>query len=154
MKIIFLSLLLVTSLIVPAFALDLPEPTDYIVDTINLLKADTITTIKTVCKELDPKAQLAVVVVNSTQPYAIEQWSIKLAEKWKVGYKGKDNGVILILAKGDRKVRIEVGRGLESILTDAKAGRIINNVIIPYFKRGDWDGGLIAGIDAIKKELK
>ncbi len=146
--------LLFLGLVSPVIAgMNLPEPTGYVVDTIGLLKPTTVSTITQLCKDLDSVAQVAVCVVNSTQPNDIEGYSIKLAEKWKVGYKGKDNGVILLLAKGDRKVRIEVGRGLEDKLTDAKAGQIINNIIIPYFKQGDWDGGILAGVQAIKKEV-
>ena len=159
MKRFWLCLMVIITLVIPILAsteltaMDLPEPTGYVVDTISLLKPATVTQLTKTCEMLDKTAQVAILVIASTQPYTMEQYSIKLAEKWKVGYKGKDNGIILILAKNDRKVRIEVGRGLEAIIPDAKAGRIINEIIIPYFKNGDWDGGMIAGLEAIKKEV-
>lgn len=153
MRKLVLGLLLVLFFAIPGITATLPEPTGYVVDTIGLLKPGTVKSLTTTCENLDKVAQVAVCVVGSTQPDTIEYFSIKLAEKWKVGYKGVDNGIIIILAKTDRKVRIEVGRGMESIITDAKAGRIINDTIIPFFKQGDWDGGLIAGLDAIKKEI-
>ena len=143
-------------LVIPALAaMNLPEPTGYVVDTTGTLKPETVSYLTNTCKDFDSKgkAQIAVCVVNSTQPYSIEQWSIKLAEKWKVGYKGIDNGAILVWAKGDRKVRLEVGRGTEALITDAEANRIVNDVIIPCFKKGDFDDGMVAGLEAIKKEV-
>ena len=132
----------------------IPDATGYVMDTIGLLDAGTVDQLTAFCKSVEPKLQLAVLIVNSTQPYSIEQYGIKVGDAWKVGYKGKDNGVIVILAKTDRKVRIEVGRGAESFLPDAKAGQIINTVIIPRFKQGDWSGGLVEGLKAINKEVK
>lgn len=154
MKKFILCLFLIALLYVPAISMNLPEPTGYVVDTIGLLRTDTIEQITTICTALDKKTQVAVLVVGTTQPDSIEQYSIKLAEKWKVGYKGVDNGIIIILAKIDRKVRIEVGRGTEAIITDAKASKIVNDVIIPCFKKGDWDGGIIAGLKEIEKEVQ
>ena len=79
----------------------------------------------------------------------MEDFTIKVAEKWKIGYKGKDNGVIFFVSKKDRKMRIEVGRGLEVALTDLMAGRIVDNVISPQFKAGNFDEGFTLGIEAI-----
>ena len=138
--------------VVHAVQINLPEPTGYVVDTIGLLKADTVASLTVTCKALDPVAQVAVVIVGSTQPWSIDQYSIKLAEKWKPGYKGKDNGVILIVAKDDHKMRVEVGRGLEGSINDAKAGRIISSMV-PYFKAGDYDNGVLVGVRAIKQEI-
>lgn len=91
-------------------------------------------------------AQVAILLVPSTQPEAIEQYSIRVAEAWKLGHKGKDDGILMLVAKNDRKVRIEVGYGLEGAVPDAIAKRIIDEAITPLFKQGDFAGGLKAGV--------
>lgn len=92
-------------------------------------------------------SQIAVLIVPTTQPEAIEQFSIRVAEAWKIGRKKVDDGAILLIAKNDRKLRIEVGYGLEGALPDITAKRIIDEIITPKFKAGDFDGGVEAGID-------
>jgi uncharacterized protein len=92
-------------------------------------------------------SQLAVLIVPTTQPEEIEQYGIRVADAWKLGRKGVDDGAILIVAKNDRRVRIEVGRGLEGAMPDAIANRIIDETVAPHFKLGDYDGGVEAGID-------
>lgn len=131
-----------------------PEPTNYAVDTVGKLNQNTVDTLNSLLKSFDPKAQVAVVVVDTTSPESLEEYSIHLADKWKVGYKGIDNGVILLVAVKDRKIRIEVGRGIEDKITDAEAGRIINEIISPKLRNGDWDGGITAGVNAIMDQLK
>jgi uncharacterized protein len=91
-------------------------------------------------------AQIAVLVVSSTQPEAIEQFTIRVAEQWKVGRKGSDDGAILVVAVKDRALRIEVGYGLEGALPDAVAKRIIAEDIVPHFKQNDFYGGIDAGV--------
>lgn len=132
----------------------LPEPTGYVVDNAKIISSQVFSQLEQICKSVEPNAQIAILTISSTQPYSIEQYSIKLAEKWKVGYAGKDNGVILIVAKDDRKVRIEIGRGVEDKITDAKAGRIIQNNIVPFFKQGNYSEGILNGTNAIKEALK
>jgi uncharacterized protein len=90
-------------------------------------------------------AQIAVLIVPTTQPETIEQFGIRVAEKWKVGRKGVDDGAILIVAMKDRAVRIEVGYGLEGVLPDAIVKRIVEEDIVPRFKQGDFYGGIDAG---------
>ena len=90
-------------------------------------------------------AQLAVLLVPTTQPETIEQYSLRVAEAWKLGQKGKDNGLLVVVAKNDRKLRIEVGYGLEGDIPDAVARRVIDETISPRFKQGDFAGGLAAG---------
>ncbi len=131
----------------------LPEATGYVVDQANILKSETKQKAEATLKSLDSKAQIAVVTVVTTQPLDEKQYAMKLAEKWKPGYKGKDNGIIFLIVTGDRKVRIEVGRGLEGSINDAKAGRILDDAVVPFLKKGDWDGGVLSGIDAIAKNL-
>ncbi len=92
-------------------------------------------------------SQIAVLVVPTTQPEEIEQFGIRVFDQWKLGRKGVDDGAILLVAKTDRRVRIEVGTGLEGALPDAIANRIIDETITPHFKLGDYDGGVEAGVD-------
>lgn len=98
--------------------------------------------------------QIAVLIVPTTQPEAIEQYSIRVVEQWKLGRKGVDDGVLLLVAKDDRKLRIEVGYGLEGVLPDAIAKRIIAEDISPHFKQGDFYGGIVAGITRITGVLQ
>ncbi len=92
-------------------------------------------------------AQLAVLVVPTTQPEAIEQYSIRVVDAWKLGREAPDDGALLLVAIEDRALRIEVGRGLEGALTDLVANRIIDETITPRFREGDFAGGIEAGVD-------
>jgi uncharacterized protein len=92
-------------------------------------------------------AQLAVLIVPTTGDEQIEQYSIRVVEKWKLGRKNVDDGALLIIAKNDRTLRIEVGYGLEGVLNDATSKRIISEVIVPRFQQGDFYGGIEAGVD-------
>ena len=94
-------------------------------------------------------SQIAVLIVPTTAPEAIEQYSIRVAEAWKIGRKKVDDGAILLVAKDDHKLRIEVGYGLEGALTDVAARRIIDEIITPKFRSGDFAGGISAGVDRI-----
>lgn len=98
-------------------------------------------------------SQIAVLLVPTTQPETIEQFGIRVAEAWKLGRKGVDDGVLLLVAKDDRMMRIEVGYGLEGALNDATAHRIVSEIITPYFKRGEIYPGIDAGVDAIVKVI-
>ena len=130
-----------------------PEPTNYVVDAAGALSQATIDSLNAELKTFDGKAQIAVAVVKTTAPFTIEEYGIKLAEKWKVGYQGKDNGIIIILATEDRKVRIEVGKGLEGDIPDAVAGRIIDEAMIPSLKISNWDAAIVYGVQALKIKL-
>jgi len=94
-------------------------------------------------------SQVAVLMVPTTRPEPIEQYAIRVAEQWQLGRRKVDDGAILVVAKEDREVRIEVGYGLEGVLTDAAAKRIIAEVIVPRFGRDDFSGGIVAGVDSI-----
>lgn len=98
--------------------------------------------------------QIAILMLPSTEPEAIEQYSIRVAEAWKLGQKGKDNGLLLLVAKNDRDVRIEVGYGLEGEITDLTSSRIIREIIVPHFKNNDYFGGLDAALNAIMTRLE
>jgi uncharacterized protein len=91
-------------------------------------------------------SQIAVLIVPTTQPETIEQYSLRVAENWKIGRKKIDDGALLVIAKNDHKLRIEVGYGLEGALTDVTARRIIDEVIAPHFKTGDFAGGISEGL--------
>jgi uncharacterized protein len=94
-------------------------------------------------------AQIAVLIVPTTAPEPIEEYSLRVAERWKLGRAGVDDGVLLLVAKDDRRLRIEVGYGLEGAIPDAVAKRVISEVIVPYFQRGDYAGGVTAGVDRL-----
>lgn len=96
-------------------------------------------------------SQLAVLIVPTTQPEAIEPYAIRVLEQWKLGRRSVDDGVLLLVAKNDRSVRIEVGYGLEGVLSDAITKRIINELIVPRFKQGDFFGGIDASVDQMIK---
>jgi uncharacterized protein len=94
-------------------------------------------------------SQLAVLIVSTTSPETIEEYSLRVAEQWKLGRKKIDDGVILLIAKNDRALRIEVGYGLEGALNDATSKRIISEIITPHFKQGDFNQGITAGVNQI-----
>lgn len=104
--------------------------------------------------EASKGSQVAVLIVPTTQPEAIEQYSIRVVERWKLGRKRVDDGVLLIVAKDDRRMRIEVGRGLEGAIPDAIAKRIVAEAIAPRFKEGDFYGGITAGVDRILRVIE
>jgi len=99
-------------------------------------------------------SQIAVLIVPTTQPEAIEQFSIRVAEAWTIGRAGKDDGVILVVAKNDRTLRIEVGYGLEGAIPDAIGKRIIEEIIVPHFRDGDFSGGITQGVASIMKLIE
>ncbi|MCG9875220.1 MAG: TPM domain-containing protein [Leptospiraceae bacterium] len=99
-------------------------------------------------------SQIQVLIVPTTKPEEIEQYSIRLAEAAKIGRKGVDDGVILLVAKNDRRLRIEVGYGLEGVIPDALARRIISEIITPRFKEGNFDQGISEGVDAIANLIR
>lgn len=98
--------------------------------------------------------QIAVAILKSLDGEDLEDFSIRLAEKWKIGTASRDNGVILLISLDDRKMRVEVGYGLEGALTDATADSIIRNSIAPHFRRGDYYGGISAGVEKIIEATK
>jgi uncharacterized protein len=96
-------------------------------------------------------SQIAVLLVPTTKPETIEQYSIRVVDQWKLGRRGVDDGVLLLIAKEDRALRIEVGRGLEGVIPDAYGKRIVSDEIAPRFKQGDFNGGINAGVDRVIK---
>src|SRR5882672_11038695 len=99
-------------------------------------------------------SQIAVLIVPTTAPESIEQYSIGVAQVWKIGRRQFDDGVLLVVAKNDRHLRIEVGYGLEGALTDVTSKRIIDEIITPKFRNGDFAGGITAGVDRIMRVIE
>ncbi|WP_315724960.1 MULTISPECIES: YgcG family protein [unclassified Bradyrhizobium] len=128
-----------------------PQLTGRVVDQTGTLSASDVAGLTQKLKDLETRkgSQVAVLIVPTTQPETIEQFSIRVAEAWKIGRRKVDDGALLVIAKNDRKLRIEVGYGLEGSLTDVTARRIIDEVITPKFRSGDFAGGIDAGIDRI-----
>ncbi|MDP9012448.1 MAG: YgcG family protein, partial [Pseudomonadota bacterium] len=128
-----------------------PQLTARVTDLTGTLSGEAVNRIETklAAFEAAKGSQIAVLIVPTTQPEEIEQFGIRVFDQWKLGRKGVDDGAILLVAKNDRRVRIEVGRGLEGALPDAIANRIIEETITPHFKVGDFDGGVEAGLDRI-----
>lgn len=126
-----------------------PALTGRVVDQTSTLSSDATARITQKLKDLQTRkgSQIAVLLVPSVQPETIEQFSLRVAEAWKIGRKKIDDGALLVIAKADRKLRIEVGYGLEGALNDVTAKRIIDEIITPKFKAGDFDGGVEAGVD-------
>jgi len=126
-----------------------PPLSSRVTDLTGTLDASARSSLESRLREFEQKhgSQLAVLIVPSTQPEAIEQYSMRVAEAWKLGRKGIDDGAILVVAMQDRTMRIEVGYGLEGALNDATSKRIISEIITPEFRRGDFAGGIDAGVD-------
>ena len=126
-----------------------PVLTARVIDQTGTLSAATAARITSQLEALEAQkgSQIVVLIVPTTQPEEIEQFDIRVVDEWKLGRKGIDDGAVLVVAKNDRRVRIEVGRGLEGALTDATANRIVDEEIAPRFKKGDFDGGVQAGVD-------
>ncbi|MEO8504779.1 MAG: TPM domain-containing protein [Acidobacteriota bacterium] len=139
-----------------AAALDAPALTGRVVDGARLLDADQHVALEQKLADFEQKTgvQVAVLTVESLEGDTIEAFSMRVAEAWKLGQKERDNGVLFTIAKDDRKMRIEVGYGLESKLTDATSGRILDNVVRPQFRAGDFPGGVDRGVDAILGSLE
>ena len=128
-----------------------PPLTSRVTDLTGTLSGGAVARIEAKLAALEAKkgSQVAVLIVPTTQPEEIEQYGIRVEDTWKLGRKGVDDGVYLIVAKNDRRVRIEVSYGLEGALPDAVANRIITETITPHFKIGDYDGGVEAGVNQI-----
>src|SRR5271155_2728045 len=142
---------LLFSLAAIAFALDLPPLTGRVVDQANVMTPQSRTELEAKLKGLEDKSsiQLVVATVKSLQGSDIETYANQLARFWKLGEAKKNNGVLLLVAPNEHKVRIEVGYGLEGTLTDALSSVIISSAIIPRFKTGDYSGGIERGVDGI-----
>jgi uncharacterized protein len=136
----------------PCFTQSLPKPSGFVNDFAGIMKADDVQAAESLASAFRKKtgAELALVTVTSFAPYAsIEEFCTALMEDWGVGERGKDNGILLVLAMNEREVKIEVGYGLEGAIPDSAAGRILDTVVIPAFRKDDFSGGLAEGFRAI-----
>jgi uncharacterized protein len=130
-----------------------------VTDMAGMLDANQRTTLENVLQDYEQRtgSQIAILLVKSTAPEAIEQYSIRVYDEWKLGRKGVDDGVLLLVAKDNppalRRLRIEAGRGVQGSLTDAQSKRILQDVIAPHFRQNDFYGGLSAGVSAISSLL-
>jgi len=129
---------------------DMPAPTGYVTDLAGVLSQQSVAQLDQLCTEVDQQAhaQIAVVLVKTTAGEDIDQFSIDLATKWKIGPKSSDKGVLLLFATDDHKYRIEVGYGLEGALNDAKAGDI-GRAMVPQLRAGDYDGAVMLGVQQV-----
>ncbi|MGY3356009.1 putative membrane protein YgcG [Bradyrhizobium sp. GM0.4] len=126
-----------------------PQLTGRVVDQTGTLSSGDIAALSQKLQDFEMRkgSQIAVLIVPTTDPETIEQFAIRVAEAWKIGRKKVDDGAILVVAKNDRHLRIEVGYGLEGALTDVTSRRIIDEAITPKFRSGDFAGGITAGVD-------
>ncbi len=132
-----------------------PPLSGRVVDQTATLSAGDIDTLTQRLKDLERRkgSQVAVLIVPTTQPASIEQFAIRVAEAWKIGRRKIDDGALLVVAKNDHKLRIEVGYGLEGALPDVTARRIIDEIIVPHFRTGDFAGGISAGVDRMVRVI-
>jgi len=132
-----------------------PALTGRVVDDAHVLSTSTVADLTAKLADLETKTgrQLVVVTVPSLQGYEIEDYGYQLGRAWGIGQKGKDNGVLFIVAPTEHKVRIEVGYGLEPILTDTLSSVILQEQVLPKFRTGDVEGGVVAGTNAIIGQL-
>ncbi len=133
-------------------AQELPKPTGFVNDFAGIIDDDSERRIGAIARKLQEVsgAEIAVVSVENLQPYgSIEEYSIALAEQWKVGQEGEDNGIIMLIAMEEREVRLEVGYGLEGAIPDSLAGSILENSIMPQLKRGNYGEGFLKGTEAV-----
>lgn len=126
-----------------------PPLTGRVVDLTGTLSSNQIASLDKKLKDFEDRkgTQIAVLIVPTTAPETIEQYSLRVVEQWKLGRKKVDDGALLIVAKDDRRLRIEVGYGLEGVMNDATARRIIDEIITPKFRNGDFDGGITDGVE-------
>lgn len=155
-KFIFFVIIAFALAVFPAFAIDVPFLTGRVTDNAQILSDETRKAVTANLKAHEEKTtnQIAVLTVPTLEGVSIEEYAVTVFNTWKLGQKGKDNGVLLIVAPKDRKLRIEVGYGLEGTMTDGIAGSIIRNAITPFFKNNDYDRGIDEGVRAIINVLE
>ena len=134
-------------------AADIPPLKSRVTDLTGTLSAEQRSALEQTLAEFERRkgAQLAVLMVATTQPETVEQYAVRVEEAWKLGRKGVDDSLLLVIAKNDRRLHIEVGYGLEGVVPDAVAKRVIEDDIVPRFKTGDFYGGIRAGTDRLMR---
>ncbi len=160
MRRLLLAALLLICVVSPALAFEPPPLRGHVNDSADMIPAATEAKLEQYLTRLEQSdsTQVVILTVPDIDGDDIDSAAIATAQQWGLGQEGKDNGVLLFIAKQERKVRIEVGYGLEGVLTDLLAGRIIDNEIVPRFKQGDFSGGIVAGtmaiVDAVHGQYK
>ncbi len=144
---VFILLLLASA----ALALDVPKLTERVTDLAGLLTPEQIGALDAKLRDLEntDSTQIAILIIPSLEGEVLEDYSVRVATAWRLGQKGRDNGALMLIAMKERKVRIEVGYGLEPTLTDALCRRIIDSEIVPFFREGNYYGGIDAAVTAI-----
>ena len=133
----------------------LPKPTDYVSDDAHVLSADAVARLDSICGQLDhsqANSQIAIVTVQTMNGDDAADYANQLEDKWKIGKKGSDKGVLVLLAVGDHKYRIDVGYGLEGILPDGKVGDI-GREMVPYLRAGDYDGAVTLAVGEVAQVI-
>ncbi len=156
MRYLLYSLLFLLLVVTPAAALKVPAATGYINDRAGIISQTVELKLEQFLKDFEKSdsTQIVVLTIPTLDGEVLEEYSLKVLEKWGIGQQGKDNGALLLIAKAERKIRIEVGYGLEGRLTDLLSGRIIDNEISPKFKQGDFDGGIVSGVVGIAEAVR
>jgi len=144
------------SIIFPVFAVDYPNPSGFVNDYANLYSTEFKNNLENKLSEFEKTttAEIAVVTIKSLEGESVEEYAVRLFEKWRIGKEKEDNGLLLLIAKDDREVRIEVGYGLEPLITDSRAGDIIRRDIIPEFKSSNYEAGTEKAINSLTAYIK
>lgn len=153
---LFVSLIFfVIPLVAPAKEIVLPQPQGFVSDFAGIIDQPTQRKLTNLIRELQEKtgAEIAVVTVETTQPLTPFDYALKIAETWKPGAKGKDNGVVFLVASKDHKMFVTTGYGVEGMLPDGKVGAIQDQYIVPAFKQGNYSQGILAGAQAMAAEI-
>ena len=139
----------------PAAAPDIPSPTGPVMDQVGVLDAGTREGVTQLIQEVRDRttAEIAILIVPSTAPETIEEYAVAVFERWKIGQRGKDNGLLILVATQDRRLRITTGYGLEGILPDGKVGEIRDREILPHFRAGRYAEGILRGTQALAAVL-
>lgn len=155
MKRLLFSLFAFLTLLRPALAVNFPEYQNYVNDYAGIFSPDFEAGLNSQLSQLDQNTtnQIAVVTIKSLEGTTVEEYAVKLFEKWGIGQKDQDNGLLLLIAPNDKKVRIEVGYGLEGTITDGTAGYVLDNYLLPDFKSGKFEAGTQKTIDTLQKYL-
>jgi len=152
----FAAALVVVAFAASARSADVPYLSGRIVDDAELLSPETSDRVGTLLREHESRTgnQIAVLTTPTIEGESIEEYALKVFNTWKLGQKGKDNGVLMVIVPQERRMRVEVGYGLEGTLTDAAASRVIRNVMAPLFKAGDFNAGVEHGVTAVIAQLE
>jgi uncharacterized protein len=134
---------------------ELPSPTAYVTDLAGILDAGTRQRLTQIIEEVRQRttAEIAVLTVQTTAPQTIEEYSVAIYDRWKIGQRGKDNGLLFLVAAQDRRMRITTGYGLEGILPDGKVGEIRDREILPHFRAGRYAEGILQGTEALARVI-